>query len=215
MDTTNPVVRLCAEGMTAEAQGRQADAKALFERAWELAGDDYEACVASHYVARHQPTPQATLRWNELCLEHANKVGDQRVAGFYSSLHAGIARSHHTLGDSRTARHHFELAAEHLAAVPEGPYRDWLRYGVAEGLREIGAPARDGHDHLAALLECLRERGDLRSLCLLLPAYLGDLGGTDDAERLVLCARMLHAERRLPENEQAKLSEVIEALTPA
>ncbi|NIJ13140.1 hypothetical protein FHU38_003484 [Saccharomonospora amisosensis] len=65
---------------------------------------------------------------------------------------------------------------------------------------------------LDGLLSGFCARRDLRSLCLLLPAYLGDLGGDDDAERLATHARMLHAERRLPEDAQAALSEVIEAL---
>ncbi|EHR50074.1 hypothetical protein SacmaDRAFT_1805 [Saccharomonospora marina XMU15] len=216
MDTSNPVVRLCAQGMAAEARGLDAEARALFEQAWQLAGDDYEACVAAHYLARHQDGPEATLRWNETCLRHADKVGDERVAGFYCSLHANIARSHRALANTPAARRHFELAADHLAAVPQGPYRDWLRYSVAEGLRDTGPPARANHPRIAVLLEKLLDgfcaRRDLRSLCLLLPAYLGDLGGDDDAERLATHARMLHAEKRLSEHEQAMLSEVIEAL---
>jgi hypothetical protein len=35
MDADNPIVTLCAAGMTAEAEGRPGDAKALFEQAWE------------------------------------------------------------------------------------------------------------------------------------------------------------------------------------
>nr|BFF02017.1 hypothetical protein GCM10020241_36920 [Streptoalloteichus tenebrarius] len=42
MDPDNPVVRLCVQGMQAEAEGRDADARDLFQRAWETAGDDYE-----------------------------------------------------------------------------------------------------------------------------------------------------------------------------
>jgi hypothetical protein len=56
MDPNNPVVRLCAAGMAAEGEGRPADAKALFEQAWAESRDDFEACIAAHYVARHQAT---------------------------------------------------------------------------------------------------------------------------------------------------------------
>ena len=71
MDPENPIVQLCIAGMAAEAEGRAADAKALFEQAWETSQDDFEACVAAHYVARHQATPAATLDWNERALRRA------------------------------------------------------------------------------------------------------------------------------------------------
>lgn len=55
-DPENVVVRLCAQGMQAEAEGRDAQARDLFLQAWEAAEDDYDACIAAHYLARHQPT---------------------------------------------------------------------------------------------------------------------------------------------------------------
>ena len=49
MDAENPVVKLCVEGMTAEGEGRMAEARALFRKAWDARSDEYEACVAAHY----------------------------------------------------------------------------------------------------------------------------------------------------------------------
>ncbi|MGO4418780.1 hypothetical protein AB4Z54_08470 [Streptomyces sp. MCAF7] len=97
MDPDNPIVRLCVQGMTAEAEGRGDDARALFQRAWDTAADDYEACVAAHYLARHQPTPEETLRWNQECLDRADAVGDDRVRGFYASLHLNMGQAYRTL----------------------------------------------------------------------------------------------------------------------
>jgi len=34
MDASNPVVKLCADGMTAEGEGRRDDARRLFAHAW-------------------------------------------------------------------------------------------------------------------------------------------------------------------------------------
>ncbi|WP_243744738.1 hypothetical protein [Streptomyces hainanensis] len=141
MDPHNEVVGLCAAGMAAEAAGERARARELFERAWAAAGDDYERCVAAHYVARHQDTPAATLRWNEDCLRYADAVGDDRVAGFRASLHLNIARARRDLGDHEPARAHLALAAEHIPAVPEGEYRNWLRLAVADGRRAAAGPA--------------------------------------------------------------------------
>ncbi len=49
IDPDNPVVKLCAEGMQAEAKQHFDEAKRLFERAWEASKDDYEA-VLQHII---------------------------------------------------------------------------------------------------------------------------------------------------------------------
>ena len=76
MDTANPVLGLCQDGMRAEAEGRRADARKLFERAWAAATDDYDACVAAHYLARQQDHPEEVLRWNREALDRADAVAD-------------------------------------------------------------------------------------------------------------------------------------------
>lgn len=215
MDPHNAVVRLCAQGMSAEAEGREADARDLFVQAWEAAKNDYDACVAAHYVARHQPTPQETLRWNQECLTRADRVGDDRVRGFYASLHANMGRAHLHLGQPEKARKHFESAAEGLSDVPAGQYGEWLRLRIAQGLRVTAAAAgTEEEDPVRGLLLRLCERTDLESLSLLLPAIMGGLGRPEDEERITTALRMLHAERRLPEPEQTALGHAITLRSP-
>ncbi|MEV0411254.1 hypothetical protein AB0I68_10725 [Streptomyces sp. NPDC050448] len=208
MNPESEVVRLCVRGMGAEAEGRDSDARELFHRAWEAADDDYEACIAAHYLARHQPKPEDTLHWNRTCLELAGRVGGERVRAFYPSLHAAMGRAHLDLGQPGEARAHFEAAADRLADLPPGPYADWLRLCIARGLRAT-APAAGQPDPLRVLLTGLCERADLESLGLLLPAYLGNLHRPEDEDRLTTTLGMLHAERRLAERDQAALGEVI------
>jgi len=210
MDPNNPVVRLVGQGMQAETQGRAADARALFRQAWEVAADDYEACVAAHYVARHQETPEDVLRWNTLCLERADGVGDDRVRGFYPSLHLNLARAHADLGAEDRAHEHYRLAAECIEDAPIGPYRDGIRYAVAAGLG-----SRSSSASLADLLGKLSARADLTALGLLLPAYLGDLGTMEDRMALLAAARMVHAGRSLPDDEQTVLGQAIDELAPS
>jgi YD repeat-containing protein len=71
MDPNNPAVKLCMEGMQAEAEGKNGAALRLFTQAWEASRDDFEACVAAHYLARQQTTPQDVLRWNQEALNGA------------------------------------------------------------------------------------------------------------------------------------------------
>jgi hypothetical protein len=137
MDPENPIIRLCAEGMGAEARGELDRARELFEQAWAAGGDDYERCVAAHYLARHQPTPEQTLFWNSECLRYADLVGDERVAGFYPSLYLNIGHSWEVLGDRGRAAEGYRLAEQHLSAIPPGPYADMVRDGVMRGLERV------------------------------------------------------------------------------
>jgi hypothetical protein len=207
----NPVVQLCAQGMQAETEGRASDAHGLFRQAWYAATDDYEACVAAHYLARHQSTPEDTLRWNKECLDRADRVGDERVRGFYPSLHLNMARAYEELGDRDAASKHFRDAAACLENAPAGPYRDGIRFAVAAGLRSTGDAVPSSA--LAGLLARLCARADLTALGLLLPPYLGDLGTATDRIALLTALQMVHADRSLPDDEQAVLRRAIGELT--
>ena len=133
MDQNNPVVKLCTEGMTAESEGRNDDARVLFERAWEISANDFDACIAAHYVARHQADPQATFRWNQEALRLANAIDDDRVREFYPSLYLNMGHSYESLGDVAEACRHYDLAAARFRDLPPGPYGDMVRRGVTQG----------------------------------------------------------------------------------
>jgi len=111
MDTDNPVIQLCMAGSQAEFQGRHADAGRLYAQAWAAAGDNFEACIAAHYVARFQPDAQATLHWNQIALARAEAVNDDRVDPFFPSLYLNLGRSYEVLGQATLARHYYDLAA--------------------------------------------------------------------------------------------------------
>jgi hypothetical protein len=138
MDLGNAVLDLCRQGMQAEAEGRSADARALFEQAWARRTDDFDACVAAHYLARRQDDPAGTLRWNQEALRRADAVADDRVAAFYPSLHVGVAMAYEQLGNASAARAAFERAAEHAGALSDDAYGEQLRTGISDGLRRLG-----------------------------------------------------------------------------
>ncbi|XXX74078.1 hypothetical protein WMF30_41170 [Sorangium sp. So ce134] len=137
IDPNNPVVRLCAEGMQAEGEGRHEDARALFERAWAACTDDYDACIAAHYLARHQGSDQGTLAWNQEALRRADAVGDDRVRGFYPSLLLNVGHAHEVLGDRGEARAFYERAAARLGDLPAGPYADMVRNAVKRARERV------------------------------------------------------------------------------
>ena len=112
MDTNNPVIKLCMEGTRAEFEHRLDDARLLYQQAWEARADDYDACIAAHYVARFQKTPEVTLHWNQIALNHANAVHNERVKDFYPSLYLNLGQSYEALGDQVNAQKYYQLAAD-------------------------------------------------------------------------------------------------------
>ena len=112
MDITNPIIQLCIQGAFAEFEKRTDDAHALYQHAWDLQADDYEACIAAHYLARFQDTPEETLHWNQVALEHAKAVGDEKVREFFPSLYLNLGRSHENLGNLDEAQRYYNLAAK-------------------------------------------------------------------------------------------------------
>jgi len=111
-DAENPVIKLCIAGTQAEFQNRMEDAATLFTQAWQTAQDDYEACVAAHYVARAQNDLVETLCWNQTALLHADMVEDERITNFYPSLYLSLGRSYELLGEQPEAQKYYALAAQ-------------------------------------------------------------------------------------------------------
>ena len=112
MDLNDPVIKLCIEGTQAEYTGQIDEARSFYRQAWEAAQDDFEACVAAHYVARHQDDPEERLHWNLLALDLANAVADSRVLEDYPSLFLNMGQSYELLGKQEEARRYFDLAEE-------------------------------------------------------------------------------------------------------
>lgn len=140
MDENNPVVKLCAEGMQAEGEDSPRVARELYERAWAMSKDGFEACVAAHYLARQQPSAEETFRWNKEALERADAAAadDERVEGFYPSLYLNIGKSHEDLGDLGGARRCYETAAKKAEDLPDDGYGTLVRGGIKGGLSRIG-----------------------------------------------------------------------------
>ena len=84
----------------------------LYKQAWEARKDDYDACIAAHYVARFQETPEETLYWNQVSLKHADAIKNERVKDFYPSLYVNLGHSYEALGDQVNAQRYYQLAAD-------------------------------------------------------------------------------------------------------
>jgi hypothetical protein len=142
IDQTNPVVALCAQGMAVE--GAPAEARRLFERAWLVRADDYDAAIAAHFLARHQPTAAETLRWNALAVHHAEAVPDGRAQEFFASLYLNLGDAHANVGERDAALAAARQAAAHLDSLPAGGYRKLVALGIQRLAARLDGPAAIG-----------------------------------------------------------------------
>lgn len=111
MDPDNPVIKLCIAGTQAEFSKDMPAACEYYMQAWQAAGNDYEACIAAHYVARCQTSPQDVLAWNRKALDHALLISDDSVKEFFPSLYLNMGKSCQDTGNLDAARKYFNLAA--------------------------------------------------------------------------------------------------------
>jgi tetratricopeptide (TPR) repeat protein len=137
MDPNNPVVKLCAQGIDVEMKGRRDEARSLFLQAWELRQDDVDACIAAHYVARHQETPAEALRWNELALTHAIRSSSDSIRSFFPSLYLNVGKSYEDIGNLARARELYEQGEQRLTDVADGGYGEIVRQGLQNALKRV------------------------------------------------------------------------------
>jgi tetratricopeptide (TPR) repeat protein len=120
INANSPSAKLCIKGIQAEFEHKLDDARNLYREAWSNAADDYDSCIAAHYIAHLEENLELALEWNLKALAHAKLVNDNRVEGFYASLFVNIGRSFELLGDLEQAQHYYKHATEHgLAHEPD------------------------------------------------------------------------------------------------
>ena len=145
MDPNNPVVKLCAAGISEEMAGRRGEAAKLYLDTWSSRTSDYEACIAAHYVARLQSTPEDVLRWNSEALRFAESANDSELRGFFPSLYLNLGKSYEDLKNLADAKK-FTADDPHLVAMErmsrDGPLshtaRIPLNFALAKAYDDIG-----------------------------------------------------------------------------
>ena len=138
VDKNNNVVKLCAEGMDLEGQGRKKEALEIFQQAWKESSNDFEKFTSAHYVARHQESIENKLKWDKTALEFALKINDENTRGAFPSLYLNIAKCFEDLNDFNSARNSYQLALSHTDLLPEDGYGNMIKAGINNGLDRIG-----------------------------------------------------------------------------
>jgi tetratricopeptide (TPR) repeat protein len=136
-DPNNKIVKLCAEGMGLEGEGKKEEALQLFLQAWEEAANDFEKFTSAHYIARHQKTIEDKLQWDNTALNSALKINDQDMQEVYPSLYLNIARCYEDLEDLDKAKKNYELALSFTNFLPDDGYGKMIKAGIANGIARI------------------------------------------------------------------------------
>ena len=137
MNPENLVVKLCVQGMEYESKGNVEGASRLFLSAWDQSRDDFERCIAAHYVARHQKSPEEVLIWNQRSLDYARAVGDEKVSGFFPSLYLNMGKANEDLGKREDARRFYAMTVEVLSSLPDNEYGRMIRDAVQRALERV------------------------------------------------------------------------------
>ncbi len=133
IDGDSAVARLCAAGMAVD--GDPVAAHALFLQAWDARRAAYDASIAAHYLARHQPSASDSLRWNRIAAEQAETVPDGRANPLLASLYLNLADSYLALGCPNEAAAAADRGIAALSFLPLDGYRAF----VANGLQRLRA----------------------------------------------------------------------------
>lgn len=140
-DPDNAVVRLCAEAMAIEGDAEAA--RRLFEQAWEIRRDDYDASIAAHFLARHQSTVEDRVRWNAAAVHHAEAIADGRTDELKASLYLNLADAHLAAGDLSASMAALRSAIANVCSLPEGGYRTFVQRGIDGLEHRLASAARD------------------------------------------------------------------------
>lgn len=111
MDLSRPAIAFCAKGTQLEFQKRIDEARQHYAEAWVCATDDYEKCIAAHYVGHLAQTPAEALHWHQTALDHASRAEAALVESFMPSLYVNLGHAFEQMGDDAAASHFYGLAA--------------------------------------------------------------------------------------------------------
>lgn len=136
-DTNNKIVKLCAQGMTLEGEGKKEEALKFFQQAWDEATNDFEKFTSAHYVARHQENIADKLRWDKTALSLALKIDDENMKSIYPSLYLNIGKCYEDLNDFKNAGENYELAFSFTTFLADDGYGKMIKSGIVNGIDRV------------------------------------------------------------------------------
>lgn len=136
-DPENHVVKLCAQGMSFEGEGKKDAAHKVFQQAWNAATNDFEKFIAAHYVARHQSSTADKLQWDLKALNLALNLKEEDLTASLPSLYLNVAKGYEDLKDYAAARTNYETALKSCKPLTEDGYSKMIKGGITDGIERL------------------------------------------------------------------------------
>lgn len=133
-DTNNNIVKLCAEGMMLEGEGKPQEAHKLFQQAWQESINNYEKCIAAHYLARHQHSVADKLKWDKTALDMALQVTETDMKETLPSLYLNIGKCYEDLNDTMNALENYKTAKSFTLYLPDDEYSKMIKSGIEKAI---------------------------------------------------------------------------------
>ena len=133
-DPNNPVVQLCLEGMTS----RDVSAKhVLIEKAWNMASNNEEKCLAAHYMGRIKVDLSERMQWDNQALDFAKQLASETLAGFYPTLYLMIGKNYEDMGLRLKASEYYQSAYSAAIGLPNDSYGKTIKKNVLIALERL------------------------------------------------------------------------------
>lgn len=172
---TNPIVRLCLQGLGMEEKGLKEEAGRLFLQARSESTQPFEKFMSAWFLARVQGQAADKLKWLEAALQAALEIHDGSVKSAFPSLYSALAQCHEELNHPGEAeKNRAQAASVDDAPADKGPFyhgtKADLRVGdllTAGGMSNYKAGLAMNHVYFTALksgagLAAALARGDHR-----------------------------------------------------
>lgn len=136
MDENNRIVKLVNEGMQMEKVDKFDRAQELYTQAWNESSNDWEKCIAAHFVPRNITDLQEKLNWNLVAVNLANKVNNDEVKGYYPSLYVNVGLCYEKLLNYSEAKNYYNLASDKISDLPVNHESEKYNEGIKQTIRE-------------------------------------------------------------------------------
>jgi rifampin ADP-ribosylating transferase len=123
--------------MELEGAGDLLHAKEIFEKAWNEAESDIEKLTAAHYLARHQESVFEKYKWDQIALQLALKVNDEKLKAILPSLFLNIGKCYEDMGHRDFAKSNYEIALSYIEHMPNDGYAQMIHRGIINGLERV------------------------------------------------------------------------------
>lgn len=130
---SNPIIKLCLQGMAMEESEMAEKASEIFIKAWMESTADFERFYAAYYIGRSQNNNEEKLKWLKVAMQLALSSDNDSVKSGLPTLYKLISKCYED-DDMDMALHYKMLSQDiNLQIIDKGPFFHGTRANLKEG----------------------------------------------------------------------------------